>query len=60
MTPECLMAAVVALRASLSEKIAELEEDPQWNTGDEREELVLISTITLIDGVPGTAIDGRR
>ena len=35
------MAAVVALRASLSEKIAELEEDPQWNTGDEREELVV-------------------
>ena len=41
MTPEGLMAAVVALRASLSEKIAELEEDPQWNTGDEREELVV-------------------
>jgi len=39
MTPEELVAAVMELRSSIAEKMVELEEEPNWGTSEEREEL---------------------
>ena len=41
MTPEEFKAKVEELRALIVEKMIELEEDPNWGTGEEREELAL-------------------
>jgi hypothetical protein len=40
MTPEEFKAKVEELRTLIADKLAELEEDPNWGTEDEREELV--------------------
>jgi hypothetical protein len=39
MTPEELVAVVMELRSSIAEKMVELEEEPNWGTSEEREEL---------------------
>ena len=40
MTPDEMKTKVDELRTSITEKLAELEEDPKWGSEDEREELV--------------------
>jgi hypothetical protein len=40
MTPEEFKTKVEELRTLIAEKLAELEEEPNWGTEDERDELV--------------------
>ena len=50
MTPEELKAKVEELRTIIAEKLAELEEDPNWGTDDEREELVQALDDLVVQG----------
>jgi hypothetical protein len=40
MTPEDFAAKVEELRAIIADKIADLEENPGWGSGDDRQEVV--------------------
>ena len=41
MTPDELKAKLEELRAAIVEKVTELEEEPNWGTSEEREELLV-------------------
>jgi hypothetical protein len=40
MTPEDFAAKVEELRAVIADKIADLEENPAWGSGDDRQEVI--------------------
>jgi len=40
MTPEDFAAKVEELRAIIADKIADLEENPTWGSGDDRQEVI--------------------
>jgi hypothetical protein len=50
MTPEELRAKVEELRALIADKLAELEEEPNWGSEDEREELVQALDDLVVQG----------
>jgi len=50
MTPEELRAKVEELRTLIAEKLAELEEEPNWGSEDEREELVQALDDLIVQG----------
>jgi hypothetical protein len=50
MTPEELRAKIEELRTLIAEKLAELEEDPNWASEDEREELVQALDDLVVQG----------
>jgi hypothetical protein len=50
MTPEELKAKIEELRTVIAEKLAELEEDPNWASEDEREELVQALDDLVVQG----------
>jgi uncharacterized protein YdhG (YjbR/CyaY superfamily) len=50
MTPEELRTKVEELRTLIAEKLAELEEEPNWGSEDEREELVQALDDLIVQG----------
>jgi uncharacterized protein YdhG (YjbR/CyaY superfamily) len=64
MTPEELTAKLEELRTTVSEKVAELEENPKWGSEDEREQLVntidelMVQLESLSDALQNEAEDG--
>jgi hypothetical protein len=50
MTPEELKAKIEELRTVIADKLAELEEDPNWASEDEREELVQALDDLVVQG----------
>ncbi len=50
MTPEELKAKIEELRTAIADKLAELEEDPNWASEDEREELVQALDDLVVQG----------
>ena len=50
MTPEELKTKVEELRTLIADKLAELEEEPNWGSEDEREELVQALDDLVVQG----------
>jgi hypothetical protein len=50
MTPEELKTKIEELRTLIADKLAELEEEPNWGSEDEREELVQALDDLVVQG----------
>jgi hypothetical protein len=50
MTPEELKTKIEELRTIIADKLAELEEEPNWGSEDEREELVQALDDLVVQG----------